>query len=46
MVNVTGLGDIGLSTALMLASHGVKVVGANLSQGKLDMLKSGKPTFK
>ena len=46
MVNVIGLGYIGLPTALMMASHGVDVVGTNHSQGKVDMLKSGKTTFK
>ena len=46
MVNVIGLGYIGLSTALMVASHGVEVVGTNHSQGKVDMLKSGHTTFK
>ena len=46
MVNVIGLGYIGLPTALMMASHGVEVVGINHSQGKVDMLKSGKTTFK
>lgn len=46
MVNVIGLGYIGLPTALMMASHGVEVVGTNHSQGKIDMLKSGKTTFK
>ena len=46
MVNVMGLGYIGLPTALMMASHGVEVVGTNHSQGKVDMLKSGKTTFK
>lgn len=46
MVNVIGLGYIGLPTALMMASHGVNVVGTNHSQGKVDMLKSGKITFK
>jgi UDP-N-acetyl-D-mannosaminuronic acid dehydrogenase len=29
-----------------MASHGVNVVGTNHSQGKVDMLKSGKITFK
>ena len=46
MVNVIGLGYIGLPTALMMASHGIEVVGTNHSQGKVDMLKSGKTTFK
>ena len=45
MVNVIGLGYIGLPTALMLASHGVEVVGTNHSQGKVDMLKAGRTTF-
>ena len=31
MVNVIGLGYIGLPTALMLASHGVKVIGTDYS---------------
>lgn len=42
MVNVIGLGYIGLPTALMMASRGVKVVGTNHSQGKVDMQKAGK----
>ncbi len=46
MVNVIGLGYIGLPTALMLASHGVEVIGTNHSQGKVDMLKAGQTTFK
>ncbi len=46
MINVVGLGYIGLPTALMMASHGVEVVGTNHSQGKVDMLKAGKTTFK
>ena len=44
MVNVIGLGYIGLPTALMLASHGVQVTGTNHS-GKVDVLRSGKTTF-
>lgn len=46
MVNVIGLGYIGLPTALMMASHGVEVVGTNHSKGKINMLKAGKTTFK
>lgn len=46
MVNVIGLGYIGLPTALMMASHGVEVVGTNHSQGKVDKLRSGETTFK
>ena len=44
MVNVIGLGYIGLPTALMLASHGVEVVGTNHS-GKVELLRSGRTTF-
>ena len=32
-VNVIGLGYIGLPTALMLASHGIEVVGTDYNQG-------------
>ena len=41
-----GLRDIGLPTALMMASHIMEVVGTNCCQGKVDLLKSGKTTFK
>lgn len=46
MVNVIGLGYIGLPTALMMASHGVEVVGTNHSRGKVDKLRAGQTTFK
>lgn len=46
MVNVIGLGYIGLPTALMMASHGIEVVGTNHSQGKVDKLRAGQTTFK
>lgn len=46
MVNVIGLGYIGLPTALMLASHGVKVVGTDYNAELVCTLKSGKTTFK
>ncbi len=46
MVNVIGLGYIGLPTALMLASHGVEVVGADYNQKVVDSLTAGKMTFK
>ena len=32
MVNVIGLGYIGLPTALMLASHGIEVVGTDYNK--------------
>ena len=46
MVNVIGLGYIGLPTALMMASHGVKVVGTDYNKELVDTLNAGKTTFK
>ena len=46
MVNVIGLGYIGLPTALMMASHGVEVVGTDYNEQLISTLKSGKTTFK
>lgn len=46
MVNVIGLGYIGLPTALMLASHGVRVIGTDCNKGLVDTLNKGKTTFK
>ncbi|MDO4618550.1 MAG: nucleotide sugar dehydrogenase [Clostridia bacterium] len=46
MINVIGLGYIGLPTALMMASHGVEVVGTDLSRELVDTLNSGRTTFK
>lgn len=46
MVNVIGLGYIGLPTALMMASHGIQVVGTAHSSEKVDQLLAGKVTFK
>ena len=46
MVNVIGLGYIGLPTALMLAAHGVKVIGTDYKQEVVATLNSGKTTFK
>ena len=46
MVNVIGLGYIGLPTSLMLASHGVKVVGTDYNSELVSTLKSGYTTFK
>lgn len=46
MVNVIGLGYIGLPTALMLASHGVEVVGTDYNSELVATLNSGKTTFK
>ncbi len=46
MVNVIGLGYIGLPTALMMASHGVEVIGTDYNKELVDTLKAGKTTFK
>lgn len=46
MVNVIGLGYIGLPTALMMASHGVQVVGTDYNRELVDTLNAGKTTFK
>lgn len=45
-VNVIGLGYIGLPTALMLASHGVEVVGTDYNEELVRTLQSGHTTFK
>lgn len=46
MINVIGLGYIGLPTALMLAAHGVEVVGTDYNKELVDTLNAGKTTFK
>ena len=46
MINVIGLGYIGLPTALMMASHGVKVVGTDYNKELVNTLNEGKTTFK
>ena len=46
MINIIGLGYIGLPTALMMASHGIKVIGTDYNQDIIDMLNDGKITFK
>ena len=45
LVNVIGLGYIGLPTALMMASHGVKVVGSDYNEELVATLNDGKITF-
>ena len=45
MVNVIGLGYIGLPTALMLAAHGVEVVGTDLKEALVNKLNAGELTF-
>ncbi|WP_165171828.1 nucleotide sugar dehydrogenase [Adlercreutzia sp. ZJ242] len=46
MVNVIGLGYIGLPTALMMASHGVEVVGTDYNAELVATLNAGHTTFK
>lgn len=46
MINVIGLGYIGLPTALMLAVSGLEVVGTDYNQNLVQTLKSGRTTFK
>ncbi|WP_148477283.1 nucleotide sugar dehydrogenase [Parabacteroides johnsonii] len=46
MVNVIGLGYIGLPTALMMASHGIEVIGTDYNKELVATLNAGKTTFK
>lgn len=45
MINVIGLGYIGLPTALMMASHGVEVVGTDYNEELVNTLNDGHTTF-
>ena len=45
MVNVIGLGYIGLPTALMMASHGIEVVGTDYNKELIATLNRGEVTF-
>lgn len=45
MVNVIGLGYIGLPTALMMASHGIEVVGTDYNEKVIEDLKAGRVGF-
>lgn len=46
MINVIGLGYIGLPTALMMASHGIEVIGTDYNKELVATLNAGKTTFK
>ena len=46
MINVIGLGYIGLPTALMLASHGWEVIGTDCNKELVATLNAGKTTIK
>lgn len=45
MINIIGLGYIGLPTALMFASHGVEVVGTDYNSQLVAELNAGRVTF-
>ena len=46
MINVIGLGYIGLPTALMMSSHGVEVIGTDYNKELVATLNAGHTTFK
>lgn len=46
MINIIGLGYIGLPIALMLAAHGAKVVGTDCNEELVATLNTGKTTFR
>jgi UDP-N-acetyl-D-mannosaminuronic acid dehydrogenase len=46
MINIIGIGYIGLPTALMMASHGLEVVGTDCNKALVATLNTGKTTFK
>ena len=46
MINVIGLGYIGLPTALMMAAHGVEVIGTDYNKKLVETLNAGHTTFK
>lgn len=46
MVNVIGMGYIGLPTALVIAGNGVDVIGTDINQETVDLLNEGVITFK
>lgn len=46
MINVIGLGYIGLPTALMMSTHGVEVIGTDYNKELVSTLNAGRTTFK
>ena len=46
MINIIGLGYIGLPTALMMAANGIEVIGTDYDSDLVTTLNQGKPTFK
>ena len=45
MINVIGLGYIGLPTALMMAAHGLEIVGTDYNAELVATLNAGRTTF-
>lgn len=45
MINIIGLGYIGLPTALMFATHGVEVIGTDYNKSLVNQLQAGHITF-
>lgn len=45
MINIIGLGYIGLPTALMFAKNGVKIIGTDINEKLISYFKEGKLTF-
>ncbi|TFI75728.1 nucleotide sugar dehydrogenase [Carnobacterium divergens] len=45
MINVIGLGYIGLPTALILAANGTKIIGTDYNESLIGTLNAGKTTF-
>ncbi len=46
MVNVIGLGYIGLPTALMMATHDIEIIGTDYNKELVATLNAGRTTFK
>jgi UDP-N-acetyl-D-mannosaminuronic acid dehydrogenase len=45
MINVIGLGYIGLPTALMFASKGIEIIGTDINEKTIEVLRKGELTF-
>jgi UDP-N-acetyl-D-mannosaminuronic acid dehydrogenase len=45
VINVIGLGYIGLPTALMFAKNGIEVVGTDYNKSLINLLENGEQTF-
>ena len=45
LINVIGLGYIGLPTALIMSSYGLEITGTDIDQNKIEMLNHNQVTF-